>query len=333
MFVLPFPPSGPLPRATTIAEEDTMAVEATSRSFTYEPVTTWEQLPKGMTLHETPGVTVDEDDTVYLLTRNTANPVIVLTREGEFVRTFGAGTFSDRTHAILAAADGFIYAADDGAHTITKWTREGKLLLTIGTPGQSAPKFSGEPFNRPTDMAVAPDGSIFISDGYGNARIHKYSPDGKHLLAWGTPGIDPGQFMVPHNLALYEDRLYVADREALRVQVFATDGTLLDVWNNVHRPCALTVGPDGNVYVGELNGVALMDGALGIGHRVSIFDRSGTLLARYGDPVEGDQPGQFIAPHGIAVDSHGDVYVGEVSYTIRGRLLDPPQTLKSMNKV
>lgn len=302
-------------------------------TIAFEPIPQWEQLPDGMTLHETPGVSVAADGTVYLLTRNTANPVIVLTREGEFVRTFGAGTFTSRTHAVLAAPDGFIYCADDGAHTITKWTPDGELVLTIGTPGEAAPRFSGQPFNRPTDMVVAADGSIFISDGYGNARIHRYSPDGAHLSSWGEPGIDPGQFMVPHNLGIDGDRIYVADREAHRIQVFSTEGTLLDVWNNIHRPCALTVGPDRNVYIGELNGVALMEGAPGIGHRVSVLSPRGELLARFGDAKEGEEPHQFIAPHGIAVDPEGDVYVGQVSYTIRGRLLDPPREMRSLTKL
>ena len=140
--------------------------------------------------------------------------------------------------------------------------------------------------------------------------------------------------MVPHNLAIDgADRIYVADREAHRVQVFDADGVLLDVWNNIHRPCGLTLGPDGNVYVGELNGVALMEGADGIGHRVSVLSPEGELLAQVGDPREGEAPGQFIAPHGVAVDSRGDVYVAEVSYTIRGSQLDPPRELKSISKL
>lgn len=299
----------------------------------YEATVDWHQLPDGMTLHETPGVSVAADDTVYLMTRNTDSPVVVLTRDGKFLRSFGKGTFTDRTHAILAAHDAFIYCADDGAHTITKWTPEGKLVMTIGTPGQSSPRFSGKPFNRPTDMVLAEDGSLFISDGYGNARIHHYSPQGELLNSWGEPGIDAGQFMVPHNIGIDGDRLYVADREALRVQVFSTDGKLLAVWQNVHRPCALTVGPDGNVYVGELNAVALMDGAPGMGHRISVFDRDGKLVTRYGDAEEGEEAGRFIAPHGIAVDSRGDVYVGEVSFTIRGSRLDPPRDMKSLTKL
>ena len=288
----------------------------------------------GMTLHETLGVAVDAADRVYLLTRNTDNPVIVLDADGSFVRTFGTGTFSARTHAITIGPDGLIYCADDGRHTITKWTPEGELLLTIGTPDEPSAPSSGEPFNRPTDIAVASDGSLFISDGYGNARVHHYSPEGEHLHSWGEPGIAPGQFMVPHNIAIdAEERLYVADRESHRVQVFDREGTLLDVWHDIHRPCGLTVGPDGLVYIGELNGVGLMQGALGVGHRVSVYDRSGELQARFGDPEEGDATGQFIAPHGVAVDSRGDVYVGEVSFTIRGSTLDPPRELKSLNKL
>lgn len=310
-----------------------MTTEA-DRVTPFEAIDGWERLPEGMTLHETPGVAVDAQDRVYLMTRNTENPVIVLDADGGFVRTFGAGVFSARTHAITIGPGGLVYCTDDGRHTITKWTSEGELLLTIGTPDEPSPRFSGRPFNRPTDVAIASDGSLFISDGYGNARVHHYSPQGEHLRSWGEPGIDPGQFMVPHNIAIdSEQRLYVADRESHRVQVFDLDGALLDVWHDIHRPCGLTVGPDGLVYIGELNGVGLMQGAPGVGHRVSVYDRSGELQARFGDPEEGDESGQFIAPHGVAVDSRGDVYVGEVSYTIRGSTLDPPRELKSLNKL
>lgn len=310
-----------------------MTTDSKPATLPLEALSDWESLPDGMTLHETPGVSVAADDTVYALTRNTDNPVIVFSPAGEFIRTFGAGTFTNRTHAILAAHDGYIYCADDGSHTITKWTTEGELLLTIGTPGEPASRFSGDPFNRPTDMAVAADGSIFISDGYGNARVHKYSPTGDHLLSWGEPGIDPGQFMCPHNIALRGERVYVADRESHRVQIFDLEGRLVALWNNIHRPCGLSIGPEGHIYIGELNGVGLMDGALGIGHRVTVLDADGNLLGRFGDAEEGEEPGRFIAPHSIAVDSRGDVYVGEVSYTIRGSRLDPPRELKSLKKL
>ncbi len=306
-----------------------------SGKFTYEALPTWQKLPDGVTLKETPGVAVNSRDEVYAITRNTDHPVMVFDREGNFLRSFGKGIFSERTHGIFIGPDDTVYCADDGTHTITKFTPEGELLLTIGTAGQPARRWCGEPFNRPTHAAVSPvTGNLYISDGYGNSRVHKFSPDGRCLLSWGEPGIDPGQFIRPHNVAVdAQDRVYVADRECHRVQVFDADGNFLTMWNNIHRPDGLTLGPDGNIYIGELNGIPGVDDAPGLGHRVSILSTQGELLARFGDPVEGEGPGQFIAPHGIAVDSHGDIYVGEVSFTIRGSRMNPPRELRSLCKL
>ena len=312
-----------------------MAVIVGSGDYTYEALESWQQLPDGMRLTETPGVAVNSRDRVYAITRNTANPVMVFEPDGTFAFGFGEGIFSQRTHGILIGPDDSVFCADDGTHTITKFTPDGDLLMTLGTPGQPAPKWAGQPFNRPTHAAVSPvTGNLYISDGYGNSRIHKYTPDGRHLLSWGEPGIDAGQFIRPHNIAIDDqDRVYVADRECHRVQVFDADGNFLAMWNNIHRPDGMTIGPDGNIYIGELNGIPGVDDAPGLGHRVSILSREGKLLARFGDPVEGQAPGQFIAPHGIAVDSKGDIYVGEVSFTIRGSKMDPPRELRSLSKL
>ncbi len=312
-----------------------MDVQVGSGQFTYEALATWQKLPDGIRLQETPGVAVNSRDEVYAITRNTEHPVMVFHREGNLLRTFGKGTFSNRTHGILIGPDDSVWCADDGTHTITKFTPEGKLVMTLGTPYQPAKKWGGAPFNRPTHAAISPKtGNIYVSDGYGNSRIHKYTPDGRHLLSWGAPGIDPGQFIRPHNLAIdAEDRVYVADRECHRVQVFDADGEFITMWNNIHRPDGMTLGPDGNIYIGELNGMDGVDDAPGLGHRVSILSPEGKPLARFGDPVEGEAPGQFVAPHGIAVDSHGDIYVGEVSFTIRGRKMDPPRELRSLSKL
>ena len=312
-----------------------MVVTVGSGGFNYEALEDWEALPAGMRFHEAPGVAVDSADNVYVLTRNPENPVIVFNREGAFRTTFGAGAFSERTHGILVGPDDSIYCADDGTHTITRWSPEGERLATFGTPGQPAPKWGGKPFNRPTHAAVSPKtGHLYVTDGYGNACVHKFTPAGRHLLSWGEPGIDAGQFIRPHNVAVdAADRVYVADRECHRVQVFDADGTFLAMWNNIHRPDGLTIGPDGNIYIGELNGFPGVDDAPGLGHRVSIFSPQGERLARFGDPREGEQPGRFIAPHGIAVDSRGDIYVAETAFTIRGQYLDPPRELKCLKKL
>jgi DNA-binding beta-propeller fold protein YncE len=306
-----------------------------SGAFHYEASNAWDQLPADVTVLDAPGVAVGADDTVYLLTRTVEHPVIVLSAEGAFERSFGAGTFSARAHGILVGPDGSLWCADDGTHTITHWSTDGELLGTIGTPNEPAKIWSGVPFNRPTHAAISPTtGAIYISDGYGNARMHKYSPEGEHLRSWGESGIDAGQFIRPHNVVVdAEDRVYVADRECHRVQVFDAEGNFLTMWNNIHRPDGMTLGPDGNVYIGELNGIPGVDDAPGLGHRVSILSRDGELLARLGDAEEGEEAGRFIAPHGIAVNSRGDIFVSEVAFTIRGRHFDPPRQYKVLKRL
>lgn len=307
-----------------------------SGNFKYEALDQWPTLPEGARLIETPGVAVDSKDQIYVFSRNTEHPVMVFDRDGKFLRGFGKGIFSNRTHGILIGPDDTVYCADDGIHTITKFTSEGELLMTIGTAGQPSEIWQGKPFNRPTHAAVSKKtGDIFISDGYGNFRVHKYSPEGKHIKSWGEPGIDPGQFLRPHNIAVDDDdRVIVADREAHRVQVFDTEGKILDVWNNIHLPNGLTIGPDKNIYIGELPGMtSSVPTPPGMGHRISILSPEGKLLARFGHPEEGEEPGKFIAPHGIGVDSRGDIYVGEVSFTIRGSKMNPPKELRSLSKL
>ena len=313
-----------------------MSVILGSGDYRYEALEQWQKLPEGVSLVETPGVAIDSHDQVYVICRNPDNPVLVFDADGNLLRGFGQGIFTNRGHGIMIGPDGSIWCADDGAHTITKFTPDGEHIMTIGIHGKSSTKWSGFPFNRPTDAAISTiTGNIYISDGYGNFRVHKYSPEGHHISSWGEPGIDPGQFLRPHNIALdNEDRVYVADREAHRVQIFDADGSVLDVWNNIHMPNGLTIGPDGNIYIGELPGMTSEEPTPpGLGHRISILNPSGKLLARFGDAQEGQEPGQFIAPHGIAVDSRGDIYVGEVSFTIRGSKFTPPKELRSLSKL
>ncbi|MDO8751607.1 MAG: peptidyl-alpha-hydroxyglycine alpha-amidating lyase family protein [Dehalococcoidia bacterium] len=303
-----------------------------SGEFLYEHVAGWGKLPRGMRFLECPGVAVDSKDNVYVLTR-AEHPIIVFDREGKFLRSFGQGLFSNRTHGLYVAHDDSLLVADDGIHTIQKFSSTGEKLMEIGQRNQPASRWSGQPFNRPTSAAIMPsNGDIYVSDGYGNARIHVYSATGEYKFSWGSSGIDRGQFIRPHNIAIdSNDRVYVVDRECHRIQIFNPKGRFITMWNNIHRPDAMVLWQD-HIYVGELNGIAGVDDAPGLGHRVGVYDLKGKMVCRFGTPEEGEGPGQFIAPHGVAVDSRGDLYVSEVSYTIRGSRMETPKELRSLSK-
>jgi len=301
----------------------------------YRPVEGWGRLPEGYAFVEATSVAVDASDNVYVFNRGT-HPVIVFDREGRFLRSWGEGVFR-RAHGITIGPDGTLWMTDDLHHTIRQFTPEGKLLLTLGDPDQPSTLYGGKPFNRPTHVALCPrTGAVYVSDGYGNARVHKFDPKGRPLTSWGEPGTDPGCFNVPHNIATDAAGLvYVADRENHRVQIFDGNGQYLAQWNNLHRPCGLAADArQGDIFfIGELGSdLAVNAQAPNIGNRVSIVSIKGELISRVGDRVEGDKPGQFVAPHGVATDSHGDLYVAEVSYTRRGRHENPPREIRSLQK-
>ena len=304
-----------------------------SGNLLFEPVENWEKLPAGWEFIDVAGVAVDSKDNVYVFNRG-EHPVIVFDRDGNMLRSFGEGRFSKRTHGIHVGPDDAVYCVDDGHHTVWKFTPEGKLLLTLGEPDKPARKWGGEPFNRPTHVAIsALTHDIYVSDGYGNCRIHRFRADGSHVLSWGEPGIDPGQFIRPHNVVIDGQGLvYIADRENHRIQVFDANGKFITMWNNVHRPDGIALDHEGNFFIGELNGIDGVDDCPGLGHRISIYNLQGQLQTRFGDAAEGEGPAQFIAPHGVAVDSAGSLYVGDVAYTIRGSRMSPPRKLKCFRK-
>jgi DNA-binding beta-propeller fold protein YncE len=199
---------------------------------------------------------------------------------------------------------------------------------------------SGEPFHRCTHTALSPRGDIYVSDGYGNARVHKYSPDGKLIKSWGEPGCDPGQFNIVHNICSDADGwVYVADRENHRVQVFDADGKYETQWNNMHRPCGLYAECVRHplFYVGEIGPTMPVNRDVpNLGPRISILNHEGKLVGRLGDIRAGLNLDQFIAPHGLAVDSRGDLYVGEVSYTAWSQVYPgtpTPPGLRSLRKL
>jgi hypothetical protein len=299
--------------------------------FRYELHEDWEQLPEGWRHGDVAGVATDADDRVYVFNRG-EHPLIVYDRDGRFLTSWGEGVFM-RPHGITIAGD-VVYLADDSDHTVRKFTLEGKLLQTLGTvnepsdsgyvaPSLTTIKRGAGPFNRPTRLSVAPNGEMYVSDGYGNARVHRFSASGELIQSWGEPGTEPGQLNLPHSVWAHSDgRVFVCDRENDRIQIFSPDGEFIEAWTNLNRPGDLFIQDD-HVIVGEMN---WWQGHKSLTERVwpenrmarlTVRDMAGAPISTIGDG-EWDDPcvaGRFTSPHGIWVDSHGDVYVGEVSQT------------------
>src|SRR5258705_46956 len=230
--------------------------------------------------------------------------MVVFDREGNFITSWGEALLNGATGLHIDSEDN-LYCTDDGYHTVRKCSTDGKVLLTIGIPGRPAPFMSGEPFHRCTHTALSPKGEIYVSDGYGNACVHKFTPDGKLIKSWGEPGTDPGQFNLVHNIVSDADGwVYVADRENHRVQVFDGNGKYETQWNNLHRPCALCNcgGKKPNFIVGELGpGMPVNLKYKNLGPRLTMVDSQGKKIARLGgEDGPGLEVGKFLAPHGRA---------------------------------
>lgn len=303
--------------------------------YQYELVDGWAKLPQGDSFFDVGGVCIGAQDRVYVLSRSAA-PITLFDRGGEIVTRWGQGFFG-RAHGSCVSAEGPFFCTDDRKHTVTKFTPDGsQILMTLGTadtPSDTGYRetphlferiasitHGGPPFNRPTGVGVAPSGEIYVADGYANARIHRFSPAGELIQSWGSPGPGPTQFRLPHNLWVDTDsRVWVADRENNRVQIFREDGKFLGQWTDLIRPTDVCIH-EGAAYITELC------------RRVSIFNLDGELLARWGNAGHPVEAPLFYAPHAVAVDSRGDVYVGEVSMT-EGKIDRGPRALQKFARL
>lgn len=313
-----------------------MSVTMGQGKFMYKVVLDWARLPEGWSFHEVADTAVDSKGRVFVFSRG-KHPLMIFDHEGNFLSSWGEGVFK-KPHGVTVGPDDTLYCVDDGDHTVRKCTTDGKVLMTIGTPGQAAPFQSGNPFNRPTKVALDPrTGEFYVSDGYGNSRIHKYSPEGKLLFSWGKPGTDPGEFNIVHSVSTDAAGLvYVTDRENHRMQIFEPTGKFITQWNNLHRPCGLYIskGSEELVFIGELAPTMSVNKSIpNLGARISVYDIRGNRLARIGDLLPGEAPNQFVSPHSLAGDSQGNLYVGEVSWTTLGSKLTPPRELVSFRKL
>ncbi|MQG01684.1 MAG: hypothetical protein FI714_05610, partial [SAR202 cluster bacterium] len=242
-------------------------------------------------------------------------PMIVLNKDGEILDTWGEDTIK-WAHHVEIGPDDSVWTTDNHDHTVRKWTTEGKELMVIGTPDKPSPPQSGEPFNQPTDVAFGLDGSVYIADGYGNSRIHHFTPQGKLIRSWGERGTAPGQFMIPHSVAVDPTGLvYVCDRENSRIQIFTPDGQYVTHWKGVHRPNQIVPGKDGSMYVTELGfktGMAAGSGEPNVATHNSglkIMTKTGQWLGGWGASTH--THGDLIAAHAVGIDSENSLYVGE----------------------
>jgi DNA-binding beta-propeller fold protein YncE len=309
-------------------------VSVGSGALRYEALARWEMLPPSWTFGEVAGVATDSRDRVYVFTRG-AHPVIVFEPDGRFVTSWGEGVFQ-RPHGITIGPDDTVYCTDDLDHTVRLFTPDGRLVRTLGNSGRPSDtgidgidyrtiRRAGPPFHRPTNVALAADGALYVTDGYGNARVHKFTADGRLLFSWGAPGSGPGQFNLPHGIALDRSgRVYVADRENSRIQLFTPAGEYLSEWTDVARPMQVVVDRHDRVFVVEVGwraGLFPWQSAPSPdapGARLSVFDAAGHLLSRWGGDGDPCAPGQFFAPHDLCIDARGDLYVGEVVLSAGG---------------
>jgi peptidylamidoglycolate lyase len=301
---------------------------ATSTSFVaqdgYQVVHGWPQLPEGRVLGAVSGVGIDTHGDVFVFHRNdltwppsdelsttpiTGPTVTVFDADtGKVLAEWGENTFA-MPHGLSVDHEDNVWLTDVALHQVYKFTSDGQLLLTLGERGVSGD--DARHFNRPTDVAVGADGTVFISDGYRNTRVMVFTPKGEFVTQWGTKGKGPGEFNVPHGLAIDRaGRIYVADRENDRVQVFDATGHFLAQWQGpeIGRPYGLSIAPN--------NTALVADGGEQPGNPpdrsgVAVLKLDGTVTGRFGR--WGNYDGQFRMAHDVAIAPNGAVYVVDIT--------------------
>ncbi len=301
----------------------------------YDPDPTWPKIPENIGRKGwVSGLAIDDKEQVWIFKKG-ADPVQVYTADGKFVQSWGQGMF-DNPHQLRIDHEGNIWVADFGLHVVQKFTPEGRLLLTLGVRGEKGKDETH--FNMPTDMAITPNGDIFVTDGYGNRRVVHFDKNGKYIKEWGGYGTEPGKFVLPHAIVIdSKGKIYIADRNSGRIQVFDQDGNVLDVWTNLIMPWGLSITDDDEIWVcGSSPHWWLRDGKYPeFKDQVFMrFSTDGRLLQMWQIPlgdigddknnpdVSGLKPGEAVGIHCLATDSTGNLYVGEI-YSERAQKFIP----------
>ena len=307
-----------------------LATQGVAQDAAWRALSHWATMPDGRTWGSTSTLDVDRSGNVWVFERcgdnscaeSALSPVIQFDPAGKFVRAFGANLFVF-PHSIHADREGNVWVSDAAGapgvagpvgkgHTVVKFSREGKVLLTLGTPGVAGD--STETFNRPSAVAVAANGDIFVADGHGgnsNARIMKFAKDGKFIKTWGKKGTAPGDFGELHGIALdAAGRVFVADRGNSRIQIFDADGKYLTEWKQFGRPSGIYIDATDTLYVTDHQSDAKRNPGMRRGIRIGSA-KDGVVRAHI--PAVGPEPDKENMGEGVAADGKGAIYAAEVA--------------------
>ncbi len=296
----------------------------------YRAIEGWAELPDGRTWGATSAIYPASDgEHIWVAERCGANlcvdsdvdPVLLLDRDGNVVRSFGAGLIAwphgmfvdDEGNVWVADAVGYAPVPEGWGHVVYKFSPEGELLMTLGRKGVAGAGL--DTFTKPSDVLVAPDGDIFVADGHdagGNNRIVKFDADGRYLMEWGSTGSEAGEFRDPHALAMdSQGRLFVGDRGNSRIQIFDQDGNHLATWTQFGRPSGLYIDDEDTLYAADSES----NSERNPGWRRGIYigsARDGWVTAFIPDPEPDPDHTSTSAAEGVAVDRFGNIYGAEV---------------------
>ncbi len=272
-----------------------------SGSHTYELVRDWPKMPKGQSLGVVSRVATDSQDRVYVFQRKDP-PVVVFDRDGNYLGTWGIGAIKE-AHGLKIVND-IAFTTDRPDSVCVSFTLDGRPLMVLGRRGVHSDtgnvkspwlaERAGGPFNHPTEMMPHPNGDIYVTDGYRNCRVHRFSSDGRLKESWGTPGKGDYEYHLPHSIAIDGNgTLYIADRANRRIKLLTPDGQLLGMWTGMGGPNDISLGKDGIFYIAEQE----YDDKPAY---ICLRDNAGNVLTRL----------ETRHVHGVGVDSRGDIYAG-----------------------
>ena len=289
----------------------------------YRMLDNWAQLPEGRPWGAPIGVELDHSDgkSIWVFDRCGADncagsnlaPIMKFDSSGKLIANFGAGMFN-YPHGLFVDREGNVWVTDSRGeggkgHTVIKFAPDGKVLMTLGKPGVSGD--GPGMLNSPSDVVVSPKGDIFVADGHGektNDRIVKISKDGKFIKAWGKHGSGPGEFDVPHTIALDSTgRVFVGDRSNSRIQIFDADGKFLAEWKQFGRPSSVFIDKNDTIYVADSQSDEKRNPGFKQGVRIgSAKDGKLTAFIPLVDP-------QLQSAEEVAADDEGNIYAGFTS--------------------